>query len=262
MRRRQTALVAMTWILIGGSVIGLLYGLFGVGSAFATPMLALLGVPGMAAVVGPLPALLPGSAAGAWSYSRQGKVDWVVARRAMAGGLPAAILGALASSRVGGPALLVLSGMVLLVVGLRVLRPLASSPGSIERAERRRSSATFVVVTAALVGFASGLLANGGGFLLVPMFLLLLGLDMNEASGTSLVVASALTVPTLAIHMGLGDIDYAVALAFAIGLVPGALVGARLAVRLPTERLQRAFGLLLVGVALWFLVRQMGPVVS
>jgi len=254
--------VDTTWILVAGSVIGLLYGTFGVGSAFATPMLALLGVPGMAAVVGPLPALLPGSAAGAWSYSRQGKVDWVVARRALAGGLPAAIAGAAASTLIGGPVLLVLSGLVLLVVGLRVLRPLATDPASVERAGRRRASAMFVVTTAALVGFASGLLANGGGFLLVPMFLLLLGLDMNQASGTSLVVASALTVPTLLVHMGLGDIDYTVAGAFALGLVPGAFVGARMAVRLPTERLQRAFGVLLVLVAVFFLAHQAGLVAA
>ncbi len=73
-----------------------------------------------------------------------------------------------------------------------------------------------MVTVAALVGFASGLLANGGGFLLVPMFLLLLGLEMNRASGTSLVVASALTLPTLVVHVGLGDIDYTVAAAFAV----------------------------------------------
>src|SRR6476659_4839944 len=103
-------------------------------------MLALLGVPGMAAVVGPLPALLPGSAAGAWSHSRQGNIDWVVARRALAGALPAAIVGALASSRVGGPVLLVLSGLVLLVVGLRVLRPLATCTATIESRDRRRES--------------------------------------------------------------------------------------------------------------------------
>ena len=239
-------------------MIGLLYGTFGVGSAFATPMLALLGVPGMAAVVGPLPALLPGSAAGAWSHSRQGNIDWVVARRALAGALPAAIVGALASSRVGGPVLLVLSGLVLLVVGLRVLRPVATSTATIERCDRRRESARFVVAAAVVVGFASGLLANGGGFLLVPMFLLLLGLDMNRASGTSLALASALTIPTLLVHMGMGDIDYVVASAFAVGLVPGAFIGARLASRLPTDRLQRAFGVLLVVVAVWFLARQVG----
>ncbi len=249
-----------SWIVIGGSVIGLLYGIFGVGSAFATPMLALLGVPGMAAIVGPLPALLPGSAAGAWSYSRQGEVDWVVARRALAGGLPAAVLGAMASTVVGGPVLLVMSGTVLLVVGIRVVRSSPPTSVAAERADRRRSSATFVVTAAALVGFASGLLANGGGFLLVPMFLLLLGLDMNRASGTSLVVASVLTLPTLVVHIGVGDIDYSVAAAFALGLVPGAFVGARLATRLPTDRLRRAFGLLLVIVAVWFLARQVAAV--
>jgi len=254
-------LVSQLPIVLGGTAIGLLYGIFGVGSAFATPMLALLGVPGMAAVVGPLPALLPGSAAGAWSYSREGEVDWVVARRALAGGLPAAVVGALASTVVGGPVLLVLSGAVLLVVGIRVLRPTAATAAAAERAERRRSSARFVVTTATVVGFASGLLANGGGFLLVPLFLLLLGLDMNRASGTSLVVASALTVPTLVVHVGLGDIDYAVAAAFALGLVPGAFLGARLAVRLPTHRLQRAFGALLVIVAVWFLARQVAPLI-
>jgi uncharacterized membrane protein YfcA len=256
----ETRRVDTTWILVAGSVIGLLYGTFGVGSAFATPLLSLIGVPGMAAVVGPLPALLPGSAAGAWTYSREGKVDWVVARRALAGGLPAAVAGAAASTLVGGPALLVLSGLVLLGVGLRVLRPLSIDGRTIERAQHRRSSPSFVVLTAALVGFASGLLANGGGFLLVPMFLLLLGLDMNQASGTSLVVASALTVPTLLVHMGLGDIDYAVAGVFGLGLVPGAFAGARLALHLPTHRLQRAFGVLLVVVAVFFLARQAGLV--
>jgi uncharacterized membrane protein YfcA len=143
-------------------------------------------------------------------------------------------------------------------VGLRVLRPVSTDPVAVEQADRRRESAAFVVVAAVLVGFASGLLANGGGFLLVPMFLLLLGLDMNRASGTSLVVVSALTIPTLVVHIGMGDIDYVVASAFALGLVPGAFVGARLATRLPTHRLQRAFGVLLVLVALWFLARQAG----
>jgi len=114
---------ATLWIVMGGLVVGLLYGLFGVGSAFATPMLSLLGVTGMAAVVGPLPALIPGSAAGAWSYSRQGKVDWRVARAALFGAFPAAILGAITSRWVGGPILLAASGVVLFVVGLRIVRP-------------------------------------------------------------------------------------------------------------------------------------------
>lgn len=242
--------------MVGGLGVGILYGLFGVGSSFATPVLAVLGVHSMAAVVGPLPALFPGSAAGAWSYSRQGKVDWHVARRALTGAFPAAVLGAIASRWVGGPILLVLSGAVLLVVGIRVLRPGNTvSPGV---AAARRSSARFVTLMAAGVGFAAGLLANGGGFLLVPLFLLALGLDMNEATGTSLVVAMALTIPTLVTHAFIGDIDWAVAGLFAVGLIPGTLVGGQLARQLPMGRLRNAFGLLLVGFAVWFLVRELG----
>lgn len=237
-----------------GLVVGLLYGLFGVGSAFATPMLSLLGVGGMAAVVGPLPALLPGSAAGAWSYGKAGKVDWTVARRTLMGAFPAAILGAVLTRWVGGPLMLVLSGVVLLLVGARILRP--GSVVAPEVAARRRASATFVVTAAAAVGFAAGLLANGGGFLLVPLFLLALGLDINKAAGTSLMVAAVLTIPTLATHAMVGDVDWLIAGFFAVGLIPGVLVGSRVAQRLPTERLRNAFGVFLVLFALWYLARQ------
>ncbi len=240
---------------MGGLAVGVLYGLFGVGSAFATPVLSLLGVPGMAAVLGPLPALLPGSAAGAWSYSKQGKVDWRVAQVALAGALPAAVVGSIASGWIGAPVLLVASGLVLFVVGLRIIRPGAMVAPEV--AARRRANVAFVASTAAGIGFASGLLGNGGGFLLVPLFLLALGLDMNEAAGTSLVVAAALTIPTLATHAIVGDIDWPVAGLFAIGMVPGVLAGSCLAPLLPTAKLRNAFGFVLLGFAAWFLTRHL-----
>ena len=248
--------MGITWTLVlAGLAIGTLYGLFGVGSAFATPMLSLLGVTGMAAVVGPLPALLPGSAAGAWSYSRGGKVEWRIARITLLAAFPAAVLGAIASRFVGGPILLLMSGVVLLAVGIRVVRPgTAVDP---EVALARRASLAFMVPAAALIGFSSGLLANGGGFLLVPLFLLALGLEMNQASGTSLVVAAALTIPTLVTHAFIGDIDWVIAGCFALGLVPGSIAGGQLAQRLPTAKLRNAFGVVLVVFAVWYLARQL-----
>jgi hypothetical protein len=240
-----------------GLAVGLLYGMFGVGSAFATPALAMLGIPGMAAVVGPLAGLVPGSAAGAWSYSREGSVDWRIAKRTMIAAVPASILGAVASGVVGGPLLLVLSGLVLLVVGVRIVRSRTATTAT-EVQTRRRESVAFVVVASFAIGFASGLLSNGGGFLLVPLFLLALGLDMKQATGTSLVVAAALAIPTLATHAVLGDVDWAVSGLFALGVVPGALLGAQLAHRLPTARLRGLFGLLLTVFATWFLVRELG----
>ncbi len=120
----------------------------------------------------------------------------------------------------------------------------------------RRERLVLVCGLGAAVGFAAGLLSNGGGFLLVPLFLLALGLTLPEATATSLVVATVLTVPTVVTHGLMGDIDWAVALPFAVGLVPAAVVGARCAPRLRVDRLQAAFGLLLVAVGGWFLYRQ------
>lgn len=242
-------------ILVAGLAVGVLYGMFGVGSAFATPVLSVIGVPGLAAVTAPLAALLPGSAIGAWQYSREERVDWTVARWALLGGAPAAVLGSLASRWVGGGPLIVASGVILVVVGLRILRPVSAA--SAARAAERRHNAPLVITMAALVGFAAGLLANGGGFLLVPLFLVLLGFEMTEATGTSLVVAAVLTVPTLVTHMVVGDIVWSVTAAFAVGFIPGAALGPRVVRGLPVERLRTAFGVLLVAFAVWFLARHL-----
>lgn len=114
-----------------------------------------------------------------------------------------------------------------------------------------------VVPAAAAIGCFTGLLANGGGFLLVPLFVLVLGLTMAESAGTSLVVIALLSLPTLVTHWALGHIDWAVALPFAAGAVPGALAGSRLVARLDPDRLRGAFGVLLITFAVYFVGRQL-----
>ena len=68
-----------------------------------------------------------------------------------------------------------------------------------------------VVPAAAAIGVFTGMLANGGGFLLVPLFVVILGLTMPESAGTSLVVIAVLSIPTLITHWALGHIDWVVA---------------------------------------------------
>ena len=238
-----------------GLVIGVLSGLFGLGgSSFATPALALLGVPGLTAVATPLPATVPIAAAGCWAYVERGELHHRVAVWSVAGGVPATVAGALLSRLVGGQALLVASGVVLAIVGLRVLRPL-SEDQALARAGRRRRP-WFVASSVALAGLATGLLANGGGFLVVPLYLVVLGLPMRTASGTSLVVVAVLSVPTLVAHWALGHVDWGVAAALGAGAVPGAVLGSRVAGRVSGGRLQRAFGWLLVAFAVFFVVWQ------
>lgn len=232
-----------------GVGVGVVYGAFGAGaSAFATPLLALAGVPPLVAIASPLPATIPAGLAGAWSYRRDGAVATKIAWRAVLVGIPTAVVGALCSNAVPGSVLLVLSALVLLVLGLRMTVP--SSHVVIR-------SHNDLVITAAVAGtgFAAGLLANGGGFLLVPVFLLVAGLGVRTAAGTSLLVAAAMTIPTLATHWALGHVDWTVAIAFAVGLLPGTVVGARLVRRIPEAPSQRAFGAVLLVFAAWYLLR-------
>ena len=236
-----------------GLVVGVLFGLFGVGgSSFATPALGLLGVPGLIAVAAPLPATIPAALVGMIAYVRRHQVEWPVARWSIYGGVPATVAGALLSKYVGGQSLLIASGVVLGAVGVRILLPL--SEGRLAGVARRCPG--LVIPAAAAIGLFTGLLANGGGFLLVPLFVMVLGLTMPESAGTSLVVIAALSVPTLATHWALGHIDWPVAGAFALGSIPGAAVGSRLAQRLPAEAMRRSFGILLIVFAVYFVTRQ------
>lgn len=249
-------MVSLPLVALGGAAVGILFGLFGVGgSSFATPVLALLGVPPLMAVASPLPSTLASAFAGLRGYAQQKHVDWRVARLSVAGGLPATIIGSLLSRVVGGHILLIVSGLVLAIVGVRVLKPLSDEASA--DADRRRKNPWIVVGGAFGVGLLTGLLANGGGFLLVPLFLLVLGLTMPVSAGTSLAVIAVLSIPTLITHTSLGQIDWPVAMAFAAGSVPASYLGSQLAPRINAERLKKAFGWMLIAFAVYFVARQM-----
>jgi uncharacterized membrane protein YfcA len=240
-------------VTAAGLVIGVLFGLFGVGgSSFATPVLGLMGVPGLIAVAAPIPAVIPAAVVGMAAYVRRRQVEWPVARWSIYGGVPGTVLGASLSGLVGGRTLLIASGIVLGLVGARILLPLPD----VRIAGRDRRRPGVVIPAAAGIGVFTGLLANGGGFLLVPLFVVVLGLTMPESAGTSLVVIAVLSVPTLVTHWALGHIDWAVAAAFAGGAIPGAAGGSRLSQHIPADTMRRGFGILLILFAVYFVGRQ------
>lgn len=239
--------------VLAGVVIGALTGLFGVGgSSIATPLLAVLGVPGLLAVASPLPATIPAALGAAGPYIRRGEARPRAAGWTLLGALPAAVVGALLSDLIGGRALLVASGLVLIAVGERVLRPI--DPSARAAGGVRRKNRLLLVAASACVGLFTGLLANGGGFLLVPMYLLVFGLTMRESAGTSLLVICIMAVPTLATHWALGHIDWAVAGAFALGAVPSSFAASRLAQHVAGPRIRQAFGWFLIGSGIAFVL--------
>lgn len=246
------------FVLLVGAVIGFLGGMLGKGgSALASPVLMALGIPPIVALAAPLPATVPGSLVAADRYRRQGLIDWHVMRWSLVAGIPATILGAVATRWIDARGLVEATDVILIGLGLRMALHAGStadgradSGGTVIRMDTTRR----VVAVAIVTGVAAGLLANSGGFLLAPLFVAVLGLQIKPAFGTSLAVASMLAVPGTFVHFALGHLDFAVVGAFALGSVPLAGVGARVALRTDPTHLERGYGVLLVVLGLAFLV--------
>ncbi len=249
----QDAFVHAAAIVLSGAAIGLLIGLFGVGgSSVATPMLSLVGVRALAAVASPLPATIPGAVLALRPYLKSGDARPKAAGWTLLGAVPATVVGAWLSQKVGGDALLVLSGVMLFVVGVRVVLPITDAHRDAGTA--RRMNRPVLVGAAAGVGLMTGLLANGGGFLLMPLYLLVFGLRMRQAVGTSLMVVALLSVPTLITHAALGHVDWSVAGLLALGLLPTSVIGSHYSNRFRTGMQRRAFGIFLVAFGAAFTV--------
>ncbi|WP_278255458.1 TSUP family transporter [Nocardioides convexus] len=113
-----------------------------------------------------------------------------------------------------------------------------------------------VLVTATVVGTLTGFLGVGGGFLVVPALLLALALPMEYAAGTSLVVITITSAAALVIRAGSGAAPDWTSVAILTAMSAAAAVaGARLADRVGTNRLQVAFAVLVLGVAVYTAAR-------
>ena len=101
-----------------------------------------------------------------------------------------------------------------------------------------------------LAGFVSGLLGVGGGIVLVPAFTIWIGMPLRRALGTSLLVIAVLVIPGTIVHALLGNIDWAIFLALTLGVIPGARLGARIALGIRERTLRLAVGTFLLVVAI------------
>jgi len=93
--------------------------------------------------------------------------------------------------------------------------------------------------------------------LLVPLYVLIFGLRMRQAVGTSLIVVAVLAMPTLATHWALGHVDWSVAALFATGVLPASAAGTVLSRRVDGSALKQRFGWFLVIFGLIFSVVQL-----
>lgn len=110
-----------------------------------------------------------------------------------------------------------------------------------------------------IAGLASGYVGVGGGFIMVPLFISLLGIMMRQASGTSLVAVTILAIPGVVEQGLLGHIDYIAGIAMAVGSIPGAVIGASLIRKVPERKLRFVFGAFLLISAVVLLFNELLP---
>ena len=107
-------------------------------------------------------------------------------------------------------------------------------------------------------GVASGYVGVGGGFIMVPLMLSLIGIEMRQASGTSLIAVMILAIPGVVEQALLGNINYAAGIAIAGGSIPGAVIGARLVRVVPELALRFVFGFFLIVAAVILVLNEFG----
>lgn len=236
-----------------GVLTGVLSGAFGIGgAAVSTPAIRALGVSAVFAVGTTLPSILPSAATGSLGYARESLVSWRVVGWAAPAGVAGAVIGSLLSERVPGEGhwLMIATAVLLAYTSVRMARsPTSERAGHSPENERRRDRPAVLLSLGAAAGLLSGLLGVGGGTIMVPGFSELARIPLKTAIACSLVCVGVLAVPATLTHWSLGDIDWRTAGLLSLGVVPGARLGAALAIRARTRRLRLAVAAFLGVVA-------------
>ena len=242
-----------------GVVIGFLGGMFGKGgSAIATPLLSLVGYPGFIAVASPLPAVIPGTLIASAEYWQSRLLDWEIVWWSIGVGVPATVVGSALTKYTGAQPLLILTGILVLGFGLSFLlspREKGAGKSSSDSPEEHRPTYLHMrlALIAVAVGIISGLLANGGGFLLAPAYFRFLKQPIKKSFACSLAVSAVLAVPGTIVHWYLGHISWTVAGLVALGSAPLSYAGAWVAIRTKASRLERLYGIVLTALGAYFL---------
>ena len=109
-----------------------------------------------------------------------------------------------------------------------------------------------------IAGLASGYVGVGGGFIMVPLMLSIIGIPMRKASGTSLIAVMILAIPGVIEQGIIGNINYLAGIAIVIGTIPGAVIGAKLVTKVPERTLRLLFGCFLIVAAIMLVLNEVG----
>lgn len=244
----------MVLVLALSILIGISLGLLGGGGSILTvPILAYAGgMSAKAAIASSLFVVGVTSAAAVISHARAGRVRWRTGVVFGAAGMVGAYAGGHLAAYLPGRVLMILFALMMAATAVAMLR----RPRTL-RARAQDLPIAKVLAEGVVVGLVTGVVGAGGGFLVVPALVLLGGLSMEAAVGTSLVVISMKSFAGLAGHLGHVDVDWRVTLAVTAAAVAGSFAGARLVGRIPPAALRRGFGVFIIAMAALVLAREL-----
>jgi uncharacterized membrane protein YfcA len=228
-----------------GVASGVLSGMFGIGGAVVTtPAIRVLGATTFEAIGSTLPAILPSSISGSLRYNREHLIRGRIFLLASAFGVPATIVGSRLSRAVPGNGhwLMIATAVLVGFTAYRTAFPVERPDGTIGTADNLRDEWWTLGLIGLAAGMLSGLLGIGGGILMVPAFSAWVGLPLKETIATSLACVGVFAVPGTITHAIQGDIDWSFAIALAIGVIPGAQIGARLTIASDDRTLRYTVG--------------------
>lgn len=268
-------------VIVGlGGLVGFLSGMFGVGGGFlTTPLLIFYGIPPVVAVASSATQITGASVSGLMAYIRRGAVDFRMGCVLVAGGVVGSLLGiglfrllqmiGQIDTAIGIAYVVLLGGIGVMMLNESVRSLWANRDGDAPRRIRRHHrlvaalplrwrfyrSGLYISPIApfmlgALVGALNVLLGVGGGFIMIPAAIYLLGMSATAVVGTSLFQMLFVTAATTMIHATTTHaVDIVLAALLLVGGVVGAQFGARSAVRLKPEMLRFLLALIVLGVA-------------
>ena len=270
------------FLLLGmGGGVGFLSGMFGVGGGFLmTPLLIFIGVPPPVAVGTEANQIVASSVSGVLAHWRRGNVDFKMGGVLLAGGFVGSTLGVFLFKvlRGLGQIDLVISlsyviflgiiGTLMLIEGVRTMQRRKTAPTERRKLHQhtwvhglplkmrfRRSKLYISAILPFGVGFLVGILAAimgvGGGFIMVPAMIYLLGMPTSVVVGTSLFQIIFVTANVTFLQAYANQtVDVVLALLLLIGAVIGAQFGARAGARLHGEQLRVLLAIMVLFVCL------------
>ncbi len=269
-----------------GLIVGLIIGALGGGGSILTvPLLVFaLGLSAQEATGASLIIVGITAVVASISHARSGHTRWRTGLLIAAAGIPASILGTRLTRLVEENVLLLVFAAVMLVAATGMLlraghehdehppagnasneaaHPAGSAAhtATATRPVQQATSATGwrvalqLIAAGSLIGFLTGFLGVGGGFVIVPVLVIALSWPMPVAVGTSLLVIALNSAVALAARTGQDDFAWDVIVPFTLTAIVGSLLGKKVADRVNATTLTRAFAALLVLVAVYVAIR-------